>query len=81
MTTKVDELLNNGPSAINAGLKSFYSDLISQNVKSLHLNWKPPAGGDPAVIDLLDKILSDKKLLEKIKKANDEAVERIMSCN
>ncbi|MBP7654796.1 hypothetical protein KA977_15360, partial [Candidatus Dependentiae bacterium] len=67
MATKFNELLNNGPAVINAGLKSFHEDLTSQNVESFHLNWKPPAGGDPEIINLLDNILSNKKLVEKTK--------------
>ncbi len=76
---KIIDMLNNGPAVINAGITAFGDDLKHQNINSLHIQWKPAAGGDPSAIAALDKIISNAALVEKIKKANDEAVERIMS--
>ena len=42
---------------VNIGIKPFYEDLKKQNVKIVHVDWEPPAGGDEDVISLLDKIL------------------------
>ncbi len=42
---------------INVGIKIFYEDLKRQNVKVIHVDWKPPAGGDEEIIELLDRIL------------------------
>ena len=43
--------------AVNIGIKPFYEDLKSQNVRIVHVNWEPPAGGDEEIVALLDKIL------------------------
>jgi len=42
---------------INVGIKTFYEDLKKHNVKVIHVDWKPPAGGDKEITTLLDKIL------------------------
>jgi deoxyribodipyrimidine photolyase-like uncharacterized protein len=42
---------------INVGIKTFYEDLKKHNVKVIHVDWKPPAGGDKEITALLDKIL------------------------
>lgn len=42
---------------INVGIKVFYEDLRKQNIKVIHVDWKPPAGGDEEIIALLDRIL------------------------
>ena len=31
---------------INIGLKGFYDDLKSQGVEVVHVDWKPPLGGE-----------------------------------
>ncbi len=41
---------------INIGLEGFARDLESLNVPVLHVDWRPPAGGDPALADLLSKL-------------------------
>ncbi len=35
---------------INIGLQSFAKDLENQGVAVIHLDWRPPAGGNPAII-------------------------------
>ena len=42
---------------VNIGIKPFYEDLKSQNVRISHVDWEPPAGGDEEMVTLLDKIL------------------------
>jgi hypothetical protein len=42
---------------VNIGIKPFYEDLKSQNVRIVHVDWEPPAGGDEEMVALLDKIL------------------------
>ncbi len=41
---------------VNIGIKPFYEDLKSENVKVAHVDWEPPAGGDEEMVALLDKI-------------------------
>ena len=57
MTDKMRELLRDGPVAINIGVQDFADSLKSLGVEVVHMNWSPPAGGDPDLIDLLDRLL------------------------
>jgi len=41
---------------INIGVSTFADDLEKQGVKVLRVNWKPPAGGDEEILNLLDKL-------------------------
>ena len=57
MTDKINDLLKNGPVAINIGIFDFAESLKIQGAEVIHLNWAPPAGGDPELIALLDQLL------------------------
>ena len=57
MSDKLKDLLQNGPVAINIGIFDFAETLKSQGAEVVHLNWNPPAGGDPELIELLDQLL------------------------
>lgn len=41
---------------INLGLESFAKDLKTQDIKVVHVNWRPPAGGNKKMIELLAKL-------------------------
>lgn len=41
---------------INLGLESFAKDLKTQNIKVVHVDWRPPAGGNKKMISLLAKL-------------------------
>ena len=43
-------------SAINVGLESFAANLVAQDVPTVHVNWRPPAGGNERLISILDKM-------------------------
>ncbi len=49
--------VRNSSHAINVGLPLFMDSLVEQNVETLQVDWKPPAGGDEKLTDLL-KILN-----------------------
>ena len=53
----IDRLLSSPIQAINIGVKDFAENLESQEVEVVHVNWIPPAGGDPEIIAILDQIL------------------------
>ena len=53
----IDRLLSSPIQAINVGVKDFAENLESQEVEVVHVNWTPPAGGDPEIIAILDQIL------------------------
>jgi FdrA protein len=41
---------------INAGLESFRDSLAAQGAQVVQMDWRPPAGGDPALLALLDRM-------------------------
>ncbi|MEM3403256.1 MAG: fdrA domain protein [Nitrososphaeria archaeon] len=49
-------IFNEEIKVISIGIKDFYDSLMLQNVKTLHVDWRPPASGDKHVLDLLDRI-------------------------
>jgi len=54
---KLEELLHQGPIAINIGVVDFAGTLQTQGVQVVHVIWAPPAGGDPELVELLDQLL------------------------
>jgi FdrA protein len=57
VSNKLEDLLQRGPIAINIGIYDFAESLQIQGIEVIHVNWAPPAGGDPEMIELLDKLL------------------------
>lgn len=43
-------------SAINVGLETFHTSLVDQGAKSVHVEWRPPAGGNEKLLALLDRM-------------------------
>ena len=42
---------------INIGLENFAAELRKQqNVEVMHIDWVPPAGGNPELADLLSRL-------------------------
>lgn len=50
------QLLTQTPVVINVGLEAFADDLESQQVAVIQLDWRPPAGGDAELADLLSRL-------------------------
>src|SRR5258706_1628732 len=50
------EQLKQPLAAINVGLESFYDSLISQGAQAVHVEWRPPAGGNEKLAALLAKM-------------------------
>jgi FdrA protein len=42
--------------AINVGLESFVENLKAQGAPSLHVDWKPPAGGNEKLMSILERM-------------------------
>ena len=57
MPNKLEELLQQGPIAINIGVYDFAETLQIQGVQVIHVIWTPPAGGDTELMELLDQLL------------------------
>jgi FdrA protein len=55
--TAMDRLLAEPVEAINLGVQDFADNLEAQGAQVVHVNWAPPAGGDPEIIAILDQIL------------------------
>jgi hypothetical protein len=45
---------------VNLGLEAFYEDLKSQSVDAIHVDWRPPAGGNVKMQGLLGKLKGNK---------------------
>lgn len=57
MSDHVNELLNSPLVVINLGLDKFAQNLEDQRVEVMRVEWRPPAGGDQEMIELLDQLL------------------------
>jgi hypothetical protein len=57
MENNANDLLNGPIIAINVGVQDFGEALEQQNVRVIYVDWTPPAGGDQAMIDILDGLL------------------------
>ncbi len=57
MPNRLDELLTRGPVVVNLGVEDFAEALRVQGVETIHIDWTPPAGGDPDLMDLLEQLL------------------------
>jgi hypothetical protein len=55
----VDELLGQPPRVINLGLEVFALELLAAGVPVVHVDWRPPAGGDPRLAALLARLDDD----------------------
>ena len=68
-------------SAINLGLASFADPPRKHGAEVVHLDWRPPAGGDPITADLIAKLADDPadSVGSRIQTANTEAFERIIA--
>ena len=52
----INKLFNKEIKVINMGLESFANDLNAQNIKVVHVDWRPPAGGNKKMASLLAKL-------------------------
>jgi len=71
---------------VNIGLHSFAEALHSTGAPVVEVDWKPPAGGDPELIALLDSLRASRRASssgegwsESITPANKEAISRLLA--
>ena len=57
MQPQIDRLLHDPLVVINLGVKTFSENLEGQGAEVVQVDWTPPAGGDEAMLDLLDELL------------------------
>jgi len=55
-TVDIDAFLKNEPRVVNIGLEAFARELEHRSVPVVHVEWSPPAGGDPELLALLEKL-------------------------
>ena len=53
---KINGLFGKELKIVNLGVKAFYDDLKSQEKEAVHVAWKPPAGGDKRLQDMLKRL-------------------------
>ena len=53
---KNNELLSVRPRIINLGLEVFADSLDRLGVPVVHIDWRPPAGGDQRLLQLLERL-------------------------
>lgn len=54
--SKLNELFEKELIVVNFGIESFFEDLKSQEVKAIHVDWKPVAGGNKKLASMLDML-------------------------
>ncbi len=67
------DLLSSGPRAVCLGVPIFHTALQQQGVPAVAVDWRPPAGGRPALTLALERLASP-----EIDAANREAVQRVL---
>jgi len=58
----------------SVGLDSFFNDLKNEGANAVKVDWKPPAGGSPAAL----KVLEDLEC-EEVDQANEKAIKAVLS--
>ncbi len=52
----INKLFKQDLSVVNLGLESFADNLKNEGVSAIQVQWKPPAGGNKEIADLLEKL-------------------------
>ncbi|MBE3064080.1 MAG: hypothetical protein IMZ69_03570 [Spirochaetes bacterium] len=51
------ELLQEKPVFVNLGVRGFAESLRDAGFEVVHVDWSPPAGGDPEMAAILDELM------------------------
>ena len=54
--TGAQRLLSGPVAVVNVGLEGFAAELRQNGVEAVHVDWTPPAGGDPKMAAILAKL-------------------------
>lgn len=55
---RVEALFEGRLEVVNIGLECFHTAMQMQQVPCVQVEWKPPAGGDARVLEILEKLNS-----------------------
>jgi hypothetical protein len=80
----IADLLHDGPRVLNVGVRTFADTLTAVGAPHLHVDWQPPAGGDPELGALLATLADDDTPGSpgaRIAAANAEALRRILAAD
>jgi hypothetical protein len=78
--SSADALLGSPVRVVNLGLPSFGADIAAQGVAVVTPEWAPPAGGDPAAIAALRRMLAWPEWARReVAEANAQAVHRLLA--
>jgi len=72
-------LISERPRIINVGLADFAAELAANGASVINVDWSPPAGGDPHLAQVLDRLETSHG--DKIAAANAEAVRVMLSAD
>jgi len=77
----VHELFSGELHVVNLGLASFAETLRAVGAPVVEVDWRPPAGGDSDLADLVDCLhaASGDAWIDRIETANAEAIEKVLS--
>jgi hypothetical protein len=78
------ELLSGPPRVVNLGVRQFADALAEVGARHLHVEWQPPAQGDPELGAALGRLADDAapgSLGAAIAAANEEALRRILAAD
>ena len=56
-TASHSSILGRTPFVINVGVRGFYDDLVRAGARAVHVDWRPAAGGDRRLVDVLARIM------------------------
>lgn len=81
-SSRIAALLHEGPRVLNVGVRTFADTLEAVGATYLHIDWQPPAQGDPEIGRILAMLADDAEpdsLGARIAAANEEALSRFLS--
>jgi len=74
--SNINKLFKSDLAVINLGLESFAENIRNEGVKAVQVQWKPPAGGNRDIAELLDKADEIRSKIN-VEEANRKAAEII----
>lgn len=51
---KVNDLFDSELRVVNIGLEGFGKAVLDQEARSIHVDWRPPANGNPRLLEILE---------------------------